>query len=79
MDLLGTVLEKGSDIVAQLRAAHDGVVAEHDALVLQDRRVGDEFHLGHKVAAILVARGERAGPRRRVFQHRTLVRHLLTL
>ena len=73
MYLLGTVVEELLHVVAQLRATHDGVVAEHHTLVFQQGGVGDELHLRHKVATALVAGRKRAGPCGRVLQHGTLV------
>ena len=79
MHLLGAILEERPHIILQLRATHDGVVAEHHALILQQSGVGNQFHLGHQCPAFLIARGKRAGPRRSVFQHGTLVGHALSL
>ena len=77
--LLGSVLEEGAHVVAQLCAAYYGVVAEHYASSLEQRAVGDELHLCYEVAAALVAGCERAGPRGRVLQHGTLIGYALAL
>ena len=79
MHLLSTIVEKGLYIILQLRAAHDRVVAEHHTLILQQGWVGNEFHLGHQRTTLLIARSERARPCRRILQHRSLIRHALTL
>lgn len=55
--LLGSVLVEHLDVVAQLRTAHDGVVAEQQTLVLKHGAVGDELHLGYEVAHLLTAGG----------------------
>ena len=56
--LFGSAVIEHLYIVAQLRPSHYRVVAEHHALVFQYGRVGYELHLGHEVAAALVARRE---------------------
>ena len=58
MHLFGSATEECADIVAKLGAAHDGIVTEHHPFAVEYRAVGNEFHLGHKVASRLVARGE---------------------
>ena len=60
--LLGAELVQHLRVVAQLCAAHDAVVAEEDALALEHVAVGDELHLGHEVACLLVAGSEGARP-----------------
>ena len=54
MHLAGTEVIKHLHIVAQLRAAHDGVVAKSHLLAVQKGAVGDEFHLGHMLPLALV-------------------------
>ena len=56
-------------IVAQLGAAHYGVVAEHHLVAFDQRGVGYQFHLGHQLAPALCAGGEAAGPCRCIFDH----------
>ena len=73
MHPFGSRLKECAYIVAQLGAAHNGVVAEHYILVLQDCRIRDELHAGYKVAPRLVAGGEAAGPCGGIFQHGTLI------
>lgn len=77
--LLGAGLEERAHVVAKLRAAHDGVVAEHHALVFQEGLVGDELHAGHEVAVRLVAGGEASRPRGRVFQHGAAIGNAVAL
>ena len=79
MHLTGTILKEGAHIVAQLCAPHDGVVAEHHPLTGEDGAVRDEFHLGHQIAARLVAWSETPWPGGRVFQHGALVGYAMPL
>ncbi len=79
MHFLRAIVEEGAHIVAQLRAAHDGVVTEHDALSLENGGIGDEFHARHQVAARLTTRGKRPRPCRRVLQNSTLVGNLFAV
>ena len=53
-------------LLAELRAAHDGVVAEHQTAILDESRNRDELHGGDAFALLLVLRHEGAGPRGRV-------------
>ena len=62
VNLLGTILEKGSHVILQLGTTYDGVVAEHHALILQQSRVWNQLHLCHQSTALLISRCERAGP-----------------
>ena len=78
MHLFGAIVEERLHIVLQLCTANDRVVTEHHALVLQQRRVGNEFHLCHQCTALLIAGCERTGPCRCVFQHRPFIRHAFT-
>ena len=78
MNLLCSTVEKRADIVAQLCTTHYGIVAEHNALVFHDGTIGNEFHLCHKVATRLTARGKTAWPCGSVFQHSSLVGHVMT-
>ena len=48
MHLFGTIVEEGLHIIPQLRTTHDGVVAKDDALVFQQGRVRNQFHLCHE-------------------------------
>lgn len=73
MYVLGSAVEEGTYVVAQLGASHDAVVAEDDALVFQDGGVGHQLHLGHEFAACLTAGGEGARPSGGVFHDGTLV------
>ena len=68
-----TVVEQYAHVVAQLRAAHDAVVAEEHALAAQQVAVGNELHLGHQRAHLLIGGGEAAGPGGRVFRYGALV------
>ena len=79
MHLFGTVVKEHLHVVAQLRATHDAVVAEEQALVLEQCAVGNEFHLGHEVAHLLVGGRETAGPGGRVFADGALVGALHTI
>ena len=74
----GSGVEECLDVVAELCAADDGVVAENDALVFKECGVGDELHTGHEVAAGLVAGGEAAGPCGGVFEHGATVGDTVT-
>ena len=78
MNLLGSVIEEGADVVAQLCAAHDGVVTEHDALPLQDSGVWYELHLCHEVTTVLVAWCEGTWPCGGILHHCTLIGNLFT-
>ena len=73
MYLAHTIVEEHADVVAELCAAHDAVVAEEHALAAQYVAVGDEFHLGDQRTHFLVGRGETAGPGGRVFGDGALV------
>ena len=79
MHLLGTTFKERAHIVAQLRTAHDRVVAEHHPVALHDGTVGYKLHLCHKVASRLVARSKTARPCRSIFQYGTLVWNLMSL
>ena len=79
MNLLGSILEECPHVILQLRAAYDRVIAEHHALVLQDSRVRNQFHLGHQCTTLLITRCKRTGPCRGVFQDGTLIGHPLTV
>ena len=79
MHLLGTIVEEGLHIIPQLRTAHNGVVADHNTLILQQSRVRNQLHLGHQRTALLITRCKRARPRGRIFQHRAVVGHTLSL
>ena len=50
MHLLGTVVVEHLDVVAQLSASHNRVVAEEQAFAVEHRAVGDEFHFCHERA-----------------------------
>ena len=76
MNFLCTVVEKHFHVVAQLRATHDGIVAEEHALAVEHGLVGNELHLGHQGAHFLIGGGETAGPCGGVFTDGTLVRAL---
>ena len=74
MRRLYAAIEKHFHVVAQLRAAHYGVVAKKHAVAAQDCFVGNELHLGHQVAHFLVAGSEAARPRGGVFRNGAHVR-----
>lgn len=77
VDFSGSVVEEHLDVVVKLCAANDAVVADDDALSFEDGTVGDELHLGDKVAAHLAARCEGAWPCGGVFQHSALVGYMV--
>ena len=79
MHLLGTIVEESLHIIPQLRTTHDGVVTEHDALILQQGRVRNQFHLRHQRATLLITRCKRTWPSRCILQNGTLIWHTLTL
>ena len=78
MNLLCSILKECLHIVFQLRTTHDGVVAEHHALILQQRGIRYQLHLCHQCTPLLIAGCKRARPRRRIFQNRPLIRHTLS-
>ena len=75
--LLGAVLVEHLHVVAKLRAAHDGVVAEKQTLALKHGAVGDELHLGHEAAHLLTAGGKATGPGGSVFGNGAVIRDTL--
>ena len=73
MDLLRAVAPEALRLLAQLRAAHDRVVAENKPLVLDEAGDRDELHVRDEVALALVGRHEGARPRGRVLHERARV------
>ncbi len=60
MYVLDTGLVEHLDLVAQLRASYDRVVAEHNVFALKYFAAGYELHLCNKVARLLVDRHKTA-------------------
>lgn len=78
MHLFGSIIIKNLHIIPKLCASHYGVVTEQDALALKHGTVGDELHLGHQRAHILIAGSEAPRPGRRIFGDGTVVGHALS-
>ena len=76
--LLCSVFKKHLGVVAQLRAAHDGVVTEQHLFAFEHVAVGYQLHFRHKRAHLLVARREAARPCRCIFRDGTHIRHTLS-
>ena len=68
---LAPLLVEAVGLLAELRSAHDRVVAEYEAAVLDEPRYRDELHRRHLFALALVLRHERPRPSRRVLHERT--------
>ena len=79
MHLLGAIVEESLHIIPQLRTTHDRVIAKDDALVFQQGRVGNQFHLCHKRTTLLITRGKRARPCGCILQHGTVIGYTLSL
>ena len=77
--LLHSVGHEFLGTVAELRAAHDAVVAEQHTLVAQHGTVGDEFHLCHERTHFLVGGSETAWPGGGILGDGTMIRFSDTL
>ena len=58
MYLFGSVVKKLTNVISQLCASYNTVVAENDTVVFQNGRIGNEFHLRHQITTSLCARGK---------------------
>ena len=76
---LDSGIEQILHVVTQLCAANNRIIAENDFPVFQQRFVGDQFHLGHKLTALLSGGGEASGPGRRIFGDTAQIWHTLAL
>ncbi len=79
MDFLGAVIVDAADGVAELGAAHDGILAEEEALALDEFLDGNDLHARDQVASGLILGHETARPGGGVFDEGPLEGHALFL
>ena len=75
MHFFRSVIVEHFHVVAQLGAAHDGVVAKQQSFAFEHGAIGNQFHFCHQRAHRLVARHEASGPCWRVFANGAMVGH----